>query len=107
MSRDSFMTAMNKVSRSWNTGPKGPYRHDHHSGDVARYFCTGVTLRYRGPVLEQAVNGNGTRVDWVWFGGYTRSPAAVTGPHLDGGKSPGWTMPTWAKAVAPLARVTV
>jgi hypothetical protein len=26
---------------------------------------------------------------------------------LDGGKSPGWTTPTWAKAVAPLASVTV
>ena len=66
-----------------------------------------MILRYKGPVLEQAANGNGTRLDWVWFGGNTRRPAAVTGPHWDDGKIPAWTMPTMAKAVAPLARVTV
>ena len=66
-----------------------------------------MILRYPGPALPQAAKGNGTRLDWAWFGGYTRSPAAVTGPHWAGGNIPPWTMPSRAVAVAPLARVTV
>jgi hypothetical protein len=38
------------------------------------------------PLFEQAWKGKGTLLDWVWFGGYTFSPAAVTWLHEDGGK---------------------
>ena len=64
-------------------------------------------MRYCGPVLEHAGKGNGTFLNWVWSGGYTRSPAAVVGPHGVGGYTPACAMPTRAVAVAPLARVTV
>jgi hypothetical protein len=37
------------------------------------------------PVFEQAWKGKGTLLDWVWFGGCTFSPAAVTWLHEDGG----------------------
>ena len=33
------------------------------------------------PLLEQAWKGKGTVLDWVWFGGNTFSPAAVTWLH--------------------------
>src|SRR5437016_6146769 len=46
-----------------------------------------MILRYCGPVLAQAGNRNGTRLDWVWFGGYTRSPAPGTGLHRAGGSA--------------------
>jgi hypothetical protein len=38
-------------------------------GTAAAGYCTGMILRYWGPVLEQAPKGNGTLRDWVWFGG--------------------------------------
>src|ERR1700731_3814741 len=88
------------------TMPGGGWRGDRPLGEGGAYW-TGMILRYGGPVLEQAAKGKGTRLDWVWPGGYTRSPAAVTGPHCAGGNIPPSTMPTSAVAVAPLARVTV
>jgi hypothetical protein len=59
-----------------------------------------------GTGLGEAGKGNGIRLDWVWFGGNTRSPAAVTSPHWDCEKAPASRMPSTAIAVAPLARVT-
>ena len=37
------------------------------------------------PLFEQVWKGKSTLLDWVWFGGYTFSPAAVTWLHEDGG----------------------
>src|SRR6516165_10906405 len=59
------------------------------------------------PLAEQAGKGYVTTLDWVWLGGYTRSPAAVTGWHWAGGITPALTTPTSAWVVAPFARVTV
>lgn len=59
------------------------------------------------PLFEQAWKGKGTLLDWVWFGGYTFSLAAVTWLHEDGGKRLVSVITTSAWVVAPLARVTV
>jgi len=48
----------------------------------------------------------GAAWDLVWFGGYTRSPAAVTGPHLDARITPGSTIHASACVMAPWSRVT-
>src|SRR5258708_35826169 len=65
-----------------------------------------VTDRKDGPFLPQAANENGTMVEAVLFGGYTRGPIAWARGHADGLKNPGSVIPSRTWAVAPLPRVT-
>src|SRR6266702_7856376 len=83
---------------------EGPYRHDHHR--IYR-LLDGHDLEVRRAALGTGGEGERHPPGLGLAGGYTRSPAAVTGPHWAGGNIPPSTMPSRAEAVAPLARVTV
>ena len=73
-----------------------------HTGGGAGYFVTGCTNMNIGAFTEHAPNGNGTTFALVWFGGKTRSPAAVTCLHLGGGKLRTFTIWRVALTVCPL-----
>jgi hypothetical protein len=77
-------------------------RHHREAPPVA---LTGDTLS--SPCREQAAKGNGISLDAVWPGGYTRSPAAVVGPHNEGENTPMSVIRSAEDAEAPARRLTV